>query len=263
MLKILFILPVIGSLCAMAQDTQGNTGAPISGEVLSSNIEIYPSPNVHPHKKGQVTVSGFFHRPTGNADTTQKLPCRPAAPNQDTTLQILDWIESQIGHSLDTSSIQDVSPDEPPSVSVSRNWLKLGLLIINKNVEKDKNYTLLIDHITFSAQREFKGQIFNYAKTIRPDYCGLPFLYLVQPGPILDYKPFSENPLENLTLYVDNFPFIDNSNEASSAEGVPKIIIPEYEILFTLRGQFILEGTPPIPFITRRQFSTSQALFYN
>ena len=178
--------------------------------------------------------------------------------------KILDWIESQIGHSLDTSSIQDVSPDEPPSVSVSRNWLKLGLIIENKNVEKGKNYTLLIDHITFSTQREFKGQIFNYAKTIPPDYCGLPFLYLVQPGPTLRYEPFSENPLENLTLYVDNFPFIDNSNETSSAaEGVPKIIIPDYEMYLTLRGQFILEGTPPKPFIKYMKVSTSQAFFYD
>ena len=129
MLKILFILPVIGSLCAMAQDTQGNAGAPISGEVLSSKVDVLISP--YPQEE-QATTSGLFNRPTGNADTTQKLPCRPAAPKQENIQKILDWIRLPAWYKHGTHFTQNVSSDEPTSVSVSGNWLKLGLVIITE-----------------------------------------------------------------------------------------------------------------------------------
>ena len=157
--------------------------------------------------------------------TTEEVPCRP--PSTNFKVLETDPIAQVMG-----SLYPDESDETPLTLTVSENWMKVNLTVVNHN--EDGSH-LVIDHITFRAQGSYKEQVLNHVRTLGPDYCGLPFLYLVSSSTFLQYKPQSTNPLQNLTLIVDGFPVIEDDHE--------------YEIALIAMGRFVSEdGKTQKPF---------------
>lgn len=151
---------------------------------------------------------------------------------------------------------EDAMTAEPVSTPVSGAWMQFGLVLGNP-VAKEGNYTLVIDRLAVVAQGKYKEMVFNYSKTLSAGYCGAPFLYVVTPGNVVEYQPFSENSLENLTLYLDNIP-VDDKIERNQ----PVKIVPAYNMELTFMGWFVSEdGTKVRPFFKRQYISTPVSRF--
>lgn len=148
---------------------------------------------------------------------TEEVACRPSS----TDFKVLETDLAQVIGSL----YPNQSDETPLTLTVSGNWMKVNLNIINNN--EDGSY-LVIDHITFQAKGSYNGQELYHERTLWPGYCGLPFLYLVPSQSYQQYKPQSKNPLQNLTLIVDGFPEIKDDHE--------------YEVTLTVIGRFVSEN---------------------
>ena len=184
---------------------------------------------------------------------------------------------------------------EPVMVSVSDNWLRLGLSILNANKGTGGSFWLVVEDMTFQAVtsdgRSHSGSL--------QESCGAPFLYLVPPGMNVLWRPHSRTShLENLTLYLSGFPIDDRSGELSPdlalqaaagasqggqstasqlisslsegagggggspannrpAIGQGPISIPRYTVELTLRGYFMdTNGLRVASYAGRTRFST-------
>ena len=128
-----------------------------------------------------------------------------------------------------------------------------------------KNFTLKVDRLEIhgNGNCEQEGQppcVFH--KTIPSGYCGLPFLYLVAPGQSVKYEPLSDNPLWNLSIYVDDIPIIDASKLPERQNKLPggaTLILPQYKIEVLFIGEFLLQDGQFIqPFRKRIRFTTTR-----
>ena len=164
-----------------------------SSEILSSKVYL----NISPHPNEEREEEPLFGEPSGESQEV----CRPSASNFATfqgtpVAQIIENLYPDAKDSFDESNT---------TISLSGQWMKLGLVIDNSNA--DGSY-LIIDHLVFLVQSNDEKQPL-YVKIIKPGYCGLPFLYIIPPDTIQPYRRQSKNPLKNLKLYLDNFPVID------------------------------------------------------
>lgn len=212
---------------------------------------------------------------------------------------------------LNGSARQRIENLKSIRVSAAGGWIKLGL-IFNNNSE----FNLIIDSILYYGQAFYNNRCAPLiaSGTIGNDYCketkesevdesseegaedesseaasrpesfDISFLYLIPAGHSVLYKPVSTNFLENLTLYLDNFPYIDNSDQphpnlqsrldnfqnrntneggregesrtqgqgdecSMPRIGDPIIHFPSYRIQLTFRGYFISQkGNTIFPF---------------
>ena len=201
------------------------------------------------------------------------VPCRRESPNlrsiRDTTgldviadLLLEDEIEAEEGGDPQ----ERISRREPVNVTVTGAWMKFGLLIDNKNTGVGRNHTLVVEQLEYfvDGQCERDGQPpCKIIGAIEPGYCGLPFLYLVPSGKKVEYKPLSNDPLHNLTIYLSNLPVIDRTQQSlegkdTSLPGGAFFILPQYKVTLVLTGSFLLEdGTVFEFFLKRIRFQTS------
>ena len=188
----------------------------------------------------------FFGRPA-DASGEQKdmeVHCRPKLPDMQRILAAPELA----GLSFLYGESGPVSSDN--TVSVSGNWLKFGLQIENEA----EGWILVIEKMSLLAMGEYEGQVFYNLKIFPDGYCGLPFFYVVPDGISLNHDAFSDNPLENLTLYFDGFPGINAVSGAGNT-------VPEYKIELTLLGRFISVGSDGetssvAPFFKRLRLTT-------
>ncbi|MCY4512400.1 MAG: hypothetical protein OXB86_01780 [Bdellovibrionales bacterium] len=159
---------------------------------------------------------------------------------------------------------QRAGRDEPVNVTVQGGWIKLAFFINNANTGVDKNYILRIDRLEIhgNGNCEREGQppcVFH--RTISSG-CGLPFLYLLPPCSSVNYKPLESDPLQNMTVYVDNIPVIDASvlpERENRLPGGATLILPKYEITVLFIGGFLLETGQTIkPFRKRIRFNSTR-----
>ena len=232
MLKVLIgILLVSGSWSTLVQ-----------GEGLSSKVKIIPSYYPAHEQTGGLTLFGE------SMFSDQEVDCRVTSFDSQTIQQIPDW-EDIVG-------LSEVATG-PVKTSVSGAWMRFGLIVGNKWEKEVTNYTVVIDHLTLMARGKHDQQVFNHVRTLRSGYCGMPFLYVVPPGNTVDYRPLSDDPMENLTLYLDGIPVVE-----SIERNQPIKIIPEYEMEFTLMGWFISEdGSLVQPFFKRLGLHTPSLSF--
>ena len=237
----------------------------LGGGGLSSNVVVH----YLPYGKGDVIQPKrnprLAYSPEG-----EEVPCRPEHPDLEDIrdvedLKVISKLLLGDEEETDPEGNQREGRDEPVNVSVSGGWIKLGFLISNNNSGVGKNYTLKIDRLEFhgNGNCEREGQppcVFH--RTISSGYCELPFLYLVPPGASVHYIPLDNNPLENLTIYVDNIPIIDASTLPERDNKLPggaTLILPQYKVEVLLIGDFLLEDGKAIePFRKRIRFTTTR-----
>ena len=234
------ILLISGAFGAVAQS--GESGclerARNKGEELSCKVKIIPSyyPALSHEQSGSITLFGE------SMFSEKEVDCRMASMNKD-------WYFNQaipgLRH-IATGGDFSESVTGPVKTSVSGAWMRFGLVLGNNNVGEGA-HTLIIDYITLTARGKYESQVFNHVQTLGPGYCDAPFLYVVSPGNTLDYRPFSDNPQENLTLYLDGIPYL-----VSSASGSPERIIPAQEMELTLLGRFISEDGSKVKLFFKR-----------
>ena len=168
------------------------------------------------------------------------------------------------------SESYEIIQEDPVYLQVGDNWLRFGLQITNMT-----DFVLIIDTIRYQARAKCGSQVFSHSGEFNFGYCSggggdeAPYLYLVPPagttGKQVNYFPQSANPFDNLTLYIDGFPILDRTGEASQSfqshfedtgvagtsgstdvtgerECQPNktIVIPRYTVELTLVGYFML-----------------------
>ena len=239
---------------------------------LSSNVLVLPLP----YGKGDVIQPG---RPRLTYSLQQEtVPCRREYPNlrsirdkEDLDVIADLLLEDLIQEEAATDPQQRAARREPVNVPVSGGWIKLGLLIDNKNAGPGRNYTLLVERLEYSADGQCEREGLEPCKsygTIASGYCILPFLYLVPSAKRVDYKPLSNDPLHNMTIYLDNLPVIDRTRpqDGEGKDPLPggaSLILPQYKITMVLTGSFLLgDGTVIEPFLKRIRFRTSARRAY-
>lgn len=174
----------------------------------------------------------------------------------------------------DTESEAERVPQTVVLTDVADNWLKFGLLIANHNTK----VFLVVESLHFTAEGKIRGEQFLHSGNVDHGYCSgehgdvAPFLYLVPPGKQAAYRPLSDNPFENLTIYLDGFPIIDRTEEPSrefqreiGVTGVTGnfssaiIEVPIYTVEITLSGYFMLkDGFPLAAFAQRYTFKAGR-----
>jgi len=290
--------------------------------LLSSRVVVIPAP----YGVGDKIRPGqpFIYTSTGN------YPCRPRPINPSKVVLILEDLDFEVdGFSSlfglsekQISSIKAATPSfdvknlQPIRTSVtggSSGWLKLGLFINNGN-RADNAFYLVVTSVVFHATAKYRDQIFQNSGDIQAGYCngtisasnregegageaanvdlGIPYLYLVPPRTKAEYSPFSDNPFHNLTLYLQGFDIIDNtdrlapdqqrrvdavnnqgrqvgsqSSQDSSGStdsyrpGDPFIVIPRYTVDLILRGFFITkDGLIIADFTKKTRFFTQSSV---
>ena len=226
------------------------------GEVLSSKFDILQQRYPHDPNEPPVHFSWFF----ASDEESQEVVCRSFVPADWEALKevqglapFIKWHESEHGSAEIDSSGYTV---------VSGSWLKFALAIVrNTNWKEGESYILMVDQLVFVVKEAEGGRVFHHAKILKAgDYCGLPFVYVLPPEKTyLRYEPRLDNPLENLALYIDGLPLIENTADSGSDISLPEIPKPEYEIELTLTGRFISEqGETVAPFIKHVSFGTSE-----
>ena len=263
-----------------------------SRSVLSSNIHVVVAPygpedKIKPSKPFILTSGGHkVCRPSPFRFRDAKNILKDAGLEQN-ALDLLFNIEEE--------GTEEVGPTRPGAVrvQVGENWLKFGLWIANRNKGKN-NFFLVIENIIFKATAVYRGEPLRpHSGNVDAGYCDsgsgggeiAPFLYLIPPNSKSAYSSISNNPLENLTIYIDGFPIIDRSNELSftqqqrlqrlaeggqglteGSQGRNQIygsdeirVIPDYTVELTLIGYFMTKsGIQMAPFSKRVKFNTSQ-----
>ena len=214
---------------------------------LSSKVKVIPSyyPAPSYEQIGGLTLFGE------SMFSEKEVDCRVASLGTNALQQIpgLEHITSVTS----VSRLFSGTSTSPVKTSVSGAWMRFGLVLGNNNV----GATLVVDHVTLTTRGTYNSQIFNHVQTLGPGYCDAPFLYVVSPGNTLDYRPFSDNPLENLTLYLDGIPVVD-----SSESDLPMRVIPKQRVELTLLGWFVSrEGSSVAPFSKRIHFRTPPLRF--
>ena len=247
-------------------------GGGIGGRGLSRNVLVIPLP----YGRGDVIQP---RRPRVTYSLQEEtVPCRREYPNlrsirDKTDLDVIANIllEDLIQEEEARDPQQRAERREPVNVSVSGGWIKMGLLIDNKNTGVGRNYTLLVERLEYSADGQCEKEGLPPCKThdtITSGYCVLPFLYLVPSGKRVDYKPLSNDPLHNLTIYLDGLKVVDRTRleEREGEDPLPggvSLILPKYKITMTLMGSFLLEdGTTVEPFLKTIRFQTSARRAY-
>ena len=248
--KLVFILSILGSFGVMAQDTEPDASS------LDSDIEFFISSK---DNVGNLTVlySGLM------VSDSKEVECRPKQIDLEPIKRIPGWEIIANLTNLDESPSEEAVTG-PIKTVVSGGWLKLGFVIVNASNQlgQSEGYNLVIDHLTISAFGKHDGRVINFVKTIHsPDsnYCGLPFLYIVPPGTTVRHVTSSESdhPLENLTLYLDGFPFVESVDGDQSVAELPK-----YTVRLDLMGWFISkDGSSAEPFSKRIQLYTQAQRF--
>ena len=225
---------------------------------LSANVDFH----ISPYERGSgdasllapLSDSGPDSGSDSGSDSNAEIVCRPLPPLATTVKSSFeaDWIPAL--DSLLSSYEQPESSLVP--VEEGRRVLRFGFVIYNKNPDR----SLLIDRLTVLAEGESGGRIYQNARILGPGYCGLPFLYFLPPKGYLRYKPFSDNPRENLTLVVDGFPFV---RDFDSDEKLTKIKTPSYNLELILTGRFIPGENSGLleeePFFKRLGFQTGES----
>ena len=210
----------------------------VTAESLSDKVGLRYS--IVGNTDGEFVV--FFRDEAG----TKEVPCRPVAADLQSILS-----EPELSALSYLYGENPSSESSGNTVSVSGNWLRLGLEIENQA----KGWLLVIEHLTLSAIGEHEEQVFHNFGSLSKGYCGLPFLYAVPGGIFLRHKPLSENPLENLTLFVSDFPGIDIDDN--------RVIVPRYKMQLSLYGWFISVGEDGkvslVPFLKRFPFTPLSA----
>ena len=231
---------------------------------LEGNVAIL----ILPYGKGSVLQPRkprLAYSPEG-----EEVPCRPERPDLEDirdveALKVIAKLLLGDEEEIDSEGNQREGRDEPVNVSVSGGWIKLGLLISNNNTGPSRNHTLRINRIEIhgNGNCEQEGQpscVFH--RTITSGYCELPFLYLVPPCSSVEYRPLDNDPLHNLSLYVDNIPIIDASTLPERENKLPggvTLILPRYKVEVLLIGDFLLaDGTAIQPFRKRIRFTTTR-----
>ena len=262
------------------------------GEGLySSRVQVY----VSPFGRGDVLRPSRPILFLGKGEENEMLPCRPRKPDFNNIRENLNefGLDNEIFRDLynlsddEEETAEGDDDDRPRYEDVEGNWLKLGLAIGNTNTGVDNNPFLVVEQLIFVARARIGDREFSNVQTISSGYCETPVLYVVPPARRINYEPHSNNPLQNLTIYVGGFPIIDRTQLPSqslarisgglgglqqapspgqSSEGAPGnfirsgeslIEIPEYQVELTLRGYFILEdGTRLTEFAKRIRFRT-------
>lgn len=215
--QILMLVCCVAAFDALAQSSAAKV---TTGASLSDKVKFHFSVLLDSDGK----LSLFYGKPSSVPEQSSEMEvrCRPNSPDMQSILAepALAPLSFLYGESTSVFSGN--------TVSVSGNWLKLGLQIENKT----KDWILVIEDIVLFAEAEHEGEVFHYRQDLSRGYCGLPFLYVVPDGISLHYDPFSDNPLENLTLYIDGFPSIDGTSGAGST-------VPEYKMDLVIFGRFI------------------------
>ena len=244
MLKVLIgSLLAFGSYNVIAQSGSSCLEkAKSKGEELSCKVKTIPSYYPAHEQVGGLTLYGE------SMFSEREVDCRVASFDSKTIQQIPGW-EDIVG--LNETAV------DPVKTLVSGAWMRFGLIVGNNNVGENGNYTVVIDHLTLMARGKHSQNVFNHVRPLRSGYCGMPFLYVVPPGNTVDYRPLSDNPMENLTLYLDGIPVME-----SIESNQPIKIIPEYKMEFTLMGWFVSEdGSSVEPFFKRFGLSTPSLSF--
>ena len=264
--------------------------------VLGSNVRVKPVPYSSSDK-----VTSIDRRAIINLKGGRKI-CRSSPFRARDFRSVLEKVEQESGSvKLEDKFLDELfkvgeesgnaasSTSKATLLEVEDNWLKFGLVIYNanrgtkkvNNKEQSRNFFLVIDSITYNATAVYEKQAFSHAGNIDPGYCDSsaeggeapPFLYFIPPNKRVDYKPLSNNPLENLILFISGFPIIDRSSQPSfsqqqriqSASGQGggssqqefyssrKIrVIPKYTVELTLRGYFITKSGEQVAGFTKR-----------
>lgn len=217
--------------------------------------------------------------------------------------------DSKSSNKSDSTKFRNTQkPVTTEAPSKGEGWVKFGLVINN-----DTDFHIIVESIYYYA-----SAVSNRCKplvasgTIGADYCNdavegttsdssedtsslqnelvFPFLYFVVKKKSVRFKPLSDSAFENLTLYLGEFKYIDNSEEPSPSfkarvdardrsvdkqnlpseesggvrqcddsprRGDPRIHFPSYLVQLTLRGYFISDGGEDIyPFSKKLQFRT-------
>lgn len=245
MLRVLIgVLLAFGS-CSVAQsaESDGSLSAKLSAKVKII-FAYYPSPS---HEQGYGSIlfgeSMFLEKEVDCRVVSFSPNTIPQIPGLENVIDLTDFSKSATG--------------APAKTNVSGAWMQFGIILGNPNTGTDNNYTLVIDQVILRAQGKYDQQELSYVKIIRArDYCGAPFLYVVSPGNILEYQPFSDNPLENLTFYLDGIPVVESIEEDELVK-----IIPDYEMEFTLMGWFVSEDGSSVDFVRKVGITTSSLRF--
>ena len=211
---------------------------------LSSKVNIYPS--YRPDSGGNL-FSGLAE-PSERAEG-KELICRSSSFDLPSFESTPGWKEVLNRTLLDEYLNRG---DGPVTTSVTGVYIQFGLIVINGSGE-----TLVIDTVSVTGRAVYNGQIFNHSTSLNSGYCGLPFFYVAADGEALTYHPLSDNPLENLTLYMGGFPVVD-----SLEEGQPVIVIPGYDMELTFMGWFFSEEKAVSkPFFKRLSVKTKAKRF--
>ena len=118
-------------------------------------------------------------------------------------------------HSEEESS-EGRENQEPVYLQVGDNWSKFGLFIQNLT-----NYFLIIHTVKFEAEANCGSKLFYHSGEFHyTNYCTgegntAPYLYIISGRNQVKYDPISSNSFNNLILFIDNFPILDRTGEAS------------------------------------------------
>ena len=210
-----------------------------SQETPSDRVDIFISP--YPYGHGD--LSDFFRGVIFSEKETR--PCRPV-PVDSVKLGKIPGLQRIFkgGEEISQNSLHT-------SVNISEpgGWMAFGLSILNHN----EDYDLTVELMSLSAQSVGEDEVLNHGRTVAGGYCGLPFVYFVPAGKSLTYKPLSDNPLENLTVYIGGFPVSRRSNSLS-------VTVPGYQMDLTLLGRFVSESDIQ-PFLKRIRFHGQSVSF--
>ena len=259
-----------------------------SGSILSSKVLV----RVAPSRIRPINLTGGKQvcrpRPFSNFDARKALK-----ENSGLSLS-KDFLDSFFGEGSQTAPPDyGERQNQPVRVDVGDNWLNFSLEFVNGN-QGENNYFLMIKNINYNALAIYKKQVFKLSGTVGSEQCGgPPYLYLIPPARKIIYSPLSENPFENLTIFLSGFPIIDRSNQLSPSlqnrarnieqqgQGVASvslqdssyrpneiIVIPRYTVELTLRGDFIKKSDesatgeliPFSPFVKRVKFRAVSSL---
>ena len=234
---------------AGAQTAEAGAGSFVNpdeaGAVLSAQVDLH----ISPYERGSGGAS--LLAPLSDSEAA----CRPLPPQETTVQKSFEHDRIPALEALLSSYKQPDSSLVP--VEEGRRFIRFGFVIYNKN----SNHSLLIDRLTVLAEGESEGRIYQNARILDPGYCGLPFLYFLPPKGYLRYKPFSDNPRENLTLVLDGFPVVKFFD---TAENLTKIKTPSYNLELILTGRFISQAAAGVleekPFFKRLGFRTEESL---
>lgn len=245
---LLFILSIVGSFGVMAQEAESDVNN-LDEEIrflISSKDSV---------GNGTVLYNGLA------VSENKEVECRPYPIDLEPIKKIPGWEFIADLTNLD-ESLSEEDAAGPVKTFVSGGWLKLGLLIVNSSnkLGQSEGYNLLIDYLTISAFGIHDGRAIKHVKTIHSpefNYCGLPFLYMVPPGTVVRHMTTSSRPLENLTLYLDGFPFVE------SVDGDQSVVeFPKYTVGLDLRGwEISKDGSSVKPFSRRIQVYTQAQQF--